>query len=318
VIRVVDLEEVFKTINELKMLHHRVAREYTYNPLVLEALTYKKYGFVPKDDYAEIEIDESSYSKLLLAGLIAERYTLARDRGRLKQLTVSIIGEEGGAGKTTYAVLSAYGALRLLGFSSEEAWRIVERNTFFYPLDLVEYAKQLIEARLWTPFIILDDVGAHISKYWVYLGETHWLHFFRVLDQMKDWCGVLIMTARSQGSMPKRLREISKVVVDASEVLLPTHTVLSVFKFYPADEYGKLSRKRRPHFIDILPPTAKMPDSLWNKMMEERRKSQITSLAKLKAELEERREKAERKTRRRKRRTVEEVEELEPQPEVAG
>jgi len=292
---VAKLEEALHTINELKVLHRRAAKEYTYNPLVLEALAYEKYGFVPKDDYAEVEIDESSYSKLLLAGFIAERYILARDRGRLKQLTISIIGEEGGAGKTTYAVLSAYGALRLLGFSREEAWRIVERNTFFYPIDLVDHARQLVENRLWTPFIILDDVGAHISKYWMLLGETHWLHFFRALDQMKDWCGVLILTARSQGSMPRRLREISKIIVDASETLFPTHTVLSVFKFYFADEYGKLSRKRKPHYIDVLPPTAKMPDRLWSKMMEERRRTQLSSLTKLKEKLERKRKRGKKK-----------------------
>jgi len=285
-----DPAEVIRKVNELKVLHRRVAKEYTYNPLVLEPLAYRKYGFLPKDDYAEVEIDESSYKKLLLAGLIAERYILARSRGRLKQLTISIIGEGGGSGKTTYAILSAYGAMRLVGFSREEAWRIVERNTFFYPLDLIGYARHLVEGKLWTPFIILDDVGAHISKYWMLLGETHWLHFFRVLDQMKDWCGVLILTARSQGSMPKRLREASEIVVSASETLLPTHTVLSVFKFYLADEYGKLSRKRKPHYIDVLPPTAKMPDNLWAKMMEERRETQLTSLERFKERLERKRE----------------------------
>jgi len=296
------IEEVLSTVNELKMLHHRVAREYTYNPQVLEALAYRKYGFLPKDDYAEVEIDESSYKKLLLAALIAERYMLALARERLKQLTISIIGEEGGSGKTTYAILSAYGAMRLAGFSREEAWSIVERNTFFYPLDLVDYAKQLVKDKLWTPFIILDDVGAHISKYWVLSGETHWLEFFRVLDQMKDWCGVLILTARSQGSMPKRLREISKIIVDASETLFPTHTVLSVFKFYFADEYGKLSRKRRPYFVDVLPPTARMPDNLWAKMMEERRKTQLASLERFKERLERKRK------REKKKREVEELE----------
>jgi len=82
-------------VNELKILHSRVAKEYTYNPLVLESLAYEKYGVTLKDDYAEIHIDDSAYPKLLLAGLIAEMYILTRGRGRLKQLTISIIGEEG-------------------------------------------------------------------------------------------------------------------------------------------------------------------------------------------------------------------------------
>jgi len=92
--------------------------------------------------------------------------------------------------------------------------------------------------------------------------------------------------------------------VDASETLLPTHTVLSVFKFYPTDEYGKLSRKRKPLFIDVLPPTAKMPDRLWSKMMEERRKTQLVSLTKLKEKLERKRK------REKKRRELEELEDL--------
>jgi len=91
--------------------------------------------------------------------------------------------------------------------------------------------------------------------------------------------------------MSKRLREISKVVMDASKTLLLTHTVLSVFRFYPTDEYGKLSRKRRPLYIDVLPPTAKMPDNLWRKMMKDRHKTQLASLAKLKAKLERKHEK---------------------------
>lgn len=285
---------VMSEADRIKMEHREVARLYaTYrNPQLLESLSQSKYGVVPGIEYPEFTLTDGQASKLLLAALIAERYALKSARGLLKHLTVAIVGV-GGSGKTTYSILSAYGAMLLVGLSRERAMNAVVRNTFFEPLEFVEYVKSLVSEERWVPFIILDDVGAQISKYWMHIGQRYWAHLFSVLDHLKDWCGVLIMTARAFESIPARLRELADYVVEASESRLPSGTVLDVFKFYTYSDYARWRRRRAGLlYVDVLPPSVKMPKELWNRMLEVRKKTGLARLTEIEAELRKAAEKA--------------------------
>ena len=78
----------------------------------------------------------------------------------------------------------------------------------------------------------------------------------------------MIVTALSFDSIPKRIREIIDIVVEAKEINIST-AVLDVFTFYLRNEYA--SSKKRPIYIDVMPPTTRIPDYLWQKMLEIRR-----------------------------------------------
>ncbi len=265
-------DSVFEIVREIKVLHAKYVSLVRGAPANLIELAKRIWGAVVTYRYEDnpvVNVDLAS-RRLYLAALIAERFALRVKRGLWKHVTVAIVGL-GGSGKTTYAVLSAYGALRLCGFNPLEAVKMVGAFTFFTPNDFVKVARRLIENREWVPFMIIDDVGAQISKYWIFLGQHFWAYLFSILDQLKDWCGVLIMTARSFNSIPARLREITDIVVEAKEVDVEG-MILDVFKFVPYDDYtSKRRRERNALAVDVLLPTVRMPQDLWNKMVEARR-----------------------------------------------
>jgi len=260
-------EEILRHARKIKDWGTRVAKISRSNPHVLIEYLREKWGFITTYLYEDLPIDYEKISKkLVLANIIAERYVLRKYKNLWKHLTIAIVGLSGGH-KTTYAVLSYYGALKLLGYSDEDAYSIISKYTFFDATSFVKTTKYIVDNKLWVPALIVDDVGVQINKYWIFLGETYWVYLFSVLDQLKDWTGCLILTAKNKNSIPSKMREIIDLIIDAKEIDIEG-VVMSVLSYYLPNEY-ELSR-RRPVMIDIIPPIARIPDKLWSKMIEVR------------------------------------------------
>lgn len=222
--------------------------------------------------------DLDKFGNTLLARIVALSY-LYRVTGSLKHTTISIIGPMG-VGKTTYAVDSIIGAYIYLGYGVDKAVSNASRLLFTNPYEFVEVLDKLVKDRSWVPAMILDDVGSEISKYWLFIGERYWAHLFRVIEHAKDWCGVLILTAKTYESIPSKLREISDYIVEAEQIVDPgSSSVVILFKYYESNMYRKRVRGRgRPVYIDAMPPTAKIPDDIWNTMLSARRDLSIRSI----------------------------------------
>lgn len=238
----------------------------------------KLYGVVVTERY---DAEPVKHPPTLLSHLILERWAL-KHKNLYKNLTVLIVGS-GGTQKTTYAVNSGILALKRMGVDER---RIVD--LFLCEGDtIVATVKKLLKERKWTPFVIFDDIGAIISKYWIWLGEARkWSFFFSVVDQMKDWCGVLIMTARSPESVPKRLREISDIVIYARESYVKGATMV-LMEYYDATKYN-FETLRGLLMLDLYPPNARMPDWLWREMVERRRELGLKRLEEFEKESKKR------------------------------
>ncbi|MEM2612833.1 MAG: hypothetical protein ABIM42_05865 [candidate division WOR-3 bacterium] len=278
------------SINAKKRAHYILSEAYRrYKlPSILVEMLRHKWGEEPVDyscDSVFSALNHAS-SASLLSLLIAERCILAHKRKLLKHLTVAVVGLKG-SGKTTYSIASAAGALmlsNLFSLSEQDIINALSELIFFEPesfISLVRY--QLLEKSKWVPVIILDDVGAQISKYWIHIGEKYWSHLFSVLDHLKDWCGVLILTATSFSAIPSRLRDIVDVVIEASETDVDGY-IIDEFIFYRRDKYLPDARKK-PMYIDVAPPTLKMPDEIWKKMRDARKKMGQKRLDKVISEL---------------------------------
>ena len=277
--------QLMETIRHIKVLHSNYSLQYRTTKSAAIELARKIWGHVVSYRYEDVPINENSYTKLMLASIIAERLLLKHHKNLYKHVTISIIGL-GGAGKTTYSVLSAYGALRMLGVPRSKALSMEGALTFFSAKEFVDFAYQLINQRKWVPFIIIDDVGSQISKYWIFLGQYFWAYLFSILDQLKDWCGVLIMTARSFNSIPARMRELTDLVVEAKEVDMDG-IILDLFFYYMYDDYVSMKRKQDGlKYIDVMLPVVKMPDHLWERMVEIRRATGLERMTIIKEAVE--------------------------------
>ena len=276
--RVTTLDEVtfynrvMDTVHEIKLESSEAAKSYRmgFRDSALGLLT-NRWRIRVTHRYEDFRINyEYSVQRMLLAALIAERYMLRKYRNLWKHVTISIVGLAG-SGKTTYSILSAIGGLMLVGASWDKARELASRLIFFNPRDLVDFLLELTKAREWTPIIIIDDVGGQISKYWYMLGERYYSYLFSILDQVKDLTGVIVTTARSFQSIPARLREISDLVVDASEVGIDG-ILVDLFKWFKHDDYARTSRRKDKYvlMIDAMPPTARMPDDIWQAMVDAR------------------------------------------------
>lgn len=224
-----------------------------------------KWGRAASEPYPMVGFEEAMRRRTLLATLILER-DLIRRRGYHKNLTVAIFGA-GGTGKTTYSVVSGVQALVSAGYPVGDAVRMAANLTLFDPEETIGFLELVIRNRLWVPFIIIDDVGAQISKYWIFLKKLYWANFFSILDHVKDWCGVLIMTAKQEGRAPAGMRDIMDMVVIARDVDVPfdgkTYTMV-IMEYYSAVE-----RRRRLAYVDVV-PWLRMPDEIWKPMLETR------------------------------------------------
>ena len=274
--RYTRLDKILDDVREIKVFHAEAAKEYSSNKFVAIEMCRKIWGVTPTWRYNERPLGLDSSTRLMLSALIAERVALYQ-KGYWKNVTVAIVGM-GGSGKTTYSILSGYGAMRLLGYSEDYAMDAVSRLVFFSSKELVDFILHLTREKRWVPFIVVDDIGSQISKYWVFLGQHFWSYLFSVLDQVKDWTGVLVMTARSFESIPARLRELADLVVYAHEVDF-NGVVLDVFEYYRYEDYG--SKRSKPIAVDVMPPTARMPEQMWLKMMEVRRETALRRLSML-------------------------------------
>lgn len=273
---------LLQEINEKKEAHAILAELHNlkYRNNIPYLIHLAKWGDPSTAKYDVIYTpDHEGTTKTLLSLLITERALLAK-KGLLKHVTVAIIGL-GGSGKTTYAVTSIIGSLRLLGIDQAAVSDLV----FFEPTDFVSFVKDNLEKKRWVPAVLLDDVGAQISKYWIWLGQKWWVHLFSVLDHVKDWCGVLVITASSFKVIPSGLRDKLDLVVETSEVSYKGY-VLNLFTWYRRDKYLE-SRRRRPIFIDVSPPTLTMPKHIWGNMLERRRSLGVSRLGEILEKLKE-------------------------------
>lgn len=269
-------DAMFEEIHRVKLLHRGYAKNYSeghiegviHNIYRLKYRMFVTYRYEPFD----IIVDNPAGYKMFLLYMILENALLYHVRGMLKNSVIAVVGA-GGTMKTTYSILSCIGALQRLGKDVKTAKEITKNLVFFESLPFVEKVVYLLKNRLWTPFLIVDDIGSQISKYWIHLGEHYWSHLFSILDHIKDWTGTLIVTAKSWDSIPARIKDIVDFVVDARGVVTTKGITAVVMEYYKKDDYrGKhSSRIKNVIYVDVFPPTAKQPDDIWETMMEKRR-----------------------------------------------
>jgi hypothetical protein len=202
----------------------------------------------------------------MISALVAEYFVLWAKRGLLKHKAILIVGPAGTM-KTTYSLLAAIGGLTLAGMELEVAKRVVAGLTFFESTPFVKTLNELVKRRAWVPVVILDDIGTQISKYWVHLKQYYWTHLFSVLDQLKDMCGVLIMTARTYYGPAARLREIADYVVDVDELDISGY-VVDVLSFKKHIHSAQRQPRAPPRYLDVMLPTVRMPEEFWDYMMQ--------------------------------------------------
>jgi len=131
----IDLDTVLELVRRVKVSNKDVVKSFIINRDAHSLVSYAKkiWGYIITYRYEDYPLNYSvSAKKLVLASFIAERYALRLKR-LWKHLTIAIIGL-GGAGKTTYSILSMYGAYKLLGYSDEFAYNMVSAHSFFEPL----------------------------------------------------------------------------------------------------------------------------------------------------------------------------------------
>jgi len=260
--------DIIEFIYRNKLKNKEVLSKFISRPAVILDYARSVWGYVTTYRYELFPFNyDKATRKLVLANIIAERHFLLRYRKILKHVNVAIVGLAG-SGKTTYTILSTIGALKLMNYDDDTIAAFLDKYVFFDAQSFVKTTSELINSRKWSPVIVVDDIGTQISKYWVHLGEHYWVYLFSILDTIKDWSGVMVVTALSYDSIPKRIRDIIDIVVEAKEVNI-NDAVLDLFIFYLRNEYA--STKRKPIHIDVLPPTARIPDSIWKKMIEIRR-----------------------------------------------
>jgi len=275
-------ERVMRHILDVKTATSALARYYArgkYVPVVSYAR--EVWGFVPSYLLEDHPIDyDRGMKSTVLAALIAENYLIYLKHRKMKNILLSIVGT-GGSGKTTYSILSCIGAYMLAGVEKNAAVQLVSSSVFFELEGFVSGIKNIIKSNVWVPCIIADDIGEWLPKYWKDVGMTGIIHFFNLLDQAKDWVGVIIFTARSfKGSVAKNIRDKSDLIVDASEELIDLHR-LDIFQYYRNQDWGEKdtkAKRERMLYLDPVPATAKMPDEIWRTMMDARRKLAEKSL----------------------------------------
>ena len=236
---------------------------------VLERAALMELGRLQRSDYS-IEPDEKaimSYRRSLPALLAClHRYFYEKKR-ELRNEVLTVYGP-GGIGKSTlaYYVIDTAGGIIL---TPED--------------DIVGILERLFEARMWLPVIVLDDAGALVSKYWLWMPKEvrqRYIRLFDVLEYVRDITGLLLMTSRSSEGAAKRLRELQTIKGYMREVFLGDgHYVVTIIEWYDAG-----SNSKRPRYLDILWPGVKVPDLYFMESLEKRRRKAIELLRSIRGE----------------------------------
>lgn len=239
---------------------------------VVEKAAMKVLGRLQRSDYS-IEPDEravESYRRSLPALLACLHRYFYEKKGELRNEVLTVYGP-GGVGKSTlayYVVDTAGGVI----ITPED--------------DAVGIFEKLFEDRVWLPAIVLDDVAAMITKYWLWTPrDERWryIRLFRVLEYVRDITGLLLMTARSSEGVAKRLRELQSIKGFMREVFLGDgQYVVTIIEWYDAS-----SNARRPRYIDILWPGVRVPDEYFKSSLEKRRRKAIELLRSIREKGEE-------------------------------
>jgi len=241
------------------------------------------------------DYDRAIYLKL--AQIIALTSSLKYRYGILKNARTVIEGRSG-IGKTTYAMLSLYGAFRILGLDRDSSWSLAISLTFMDSVDFAEFMYKAIKNEVYIPAIILDEAGLALSKYWIWGSrelKRAMASLLEVFDQIKDWTGVLILTTPTLENVAKRLRDICDYRIQGDEfptcdedvVELYTVWVIKrrVLHFYEVYSYPHRSVIKRakleeePIDVDVMPSTIKLPEQYWKIHTGERRERALERLS---------------------------------------
>jgi len=258
-------------------------------PVLLGRLHELWWGFRPLDllDAAGAEPvvpspRGSGWGRTVLACVV--KYLAAlKAGGMLKNVTVVLEGAKG-SGKTTYAFNSCWQALADVGLGFEEAYEATRRLLFW---DLENWAlavKELTEQGRWVPFMILDDVGVHASRYW-HLTEKRgsFIRLAEQLDTLKDVTSVLVITTPDIKNIASFLRSTSGYVASFRHARAGQGTAtLITWSTVTVDDAGKRVKKvEAPTYLEVVPANTRMPDEVWEQMMRVRAQERLARVEEL-------------------------------------
>jgi KaiC/GvpD/RAD55 family RecA-like ATPase len=236
----------------------------------------------------------SPWGRTVLASMV-KLLTAMKAGGMLRNLTLVLEGAKG-SGKTTYAFNSCWQALADMGVGFREAYEQARRLTFW---DLENWAlavKELTEQGRWVPFMILDDVGVHASRYWHLTSRrSAFIRIAEQLDTLKDVTGALVITTPDIRNIASFLRSstgASGYVATFKQVRVGGGAAtLIVWSTVTIESTGsRVKRVEAPAYLELIPVNTRMPDEVWETMMRVRaqdRLERITELLQATAEEEE-------------------------------
>ncbi|RLG84220.1 MAG: hypothetical protein DRO39_07730 [Thermoprotei archaeon] len=200
-----------------------------------------------------------------------------RSIDKLENLGIVIDGKRG-VGKTTYAVNALYTVcmeISRLSGAEVDCRREVLRNTFWYLDEALARLGELSEVGGWVPFVVLDDVGVHGSKYWFLSRRKRirMISFFELVDMLKDVVGLVIMTTPYVEKMARTLREIADYHARIEQIVEGGRVVNRVkwSRIVSRDSTRRARSVRRWIYVEWLPPDVRMLESVWSRMMEVRK-----------------------------------------------
>ncbi|RLE53985.1 MAG: hypothetical protein DRJ40_11810 [Thermoprotei archaeon] len=231
-------------------------------------------------------------ANLRLARKIFEVTRVRVLRNMWKHRLVTITGARG-LGKTTYAIWSMFIATKLLAgpeTPNELIWDFVINNIFWDLREFMLFVERLYEENIFTPCVLIDDAGIHLTKYWIFR-QKMLSKFLQLFDLYKDVFGVMILTTPYELNIAKRVRDLVDVWIYGEEYTLGTvYPETAVAVWYHTRQTVHLSQPHRnPGFrevkltralidIDVTPASLKIPDSIWVKMQELRRSVAMSSI----------------------------------------
>ena len=187
-----------------------------------------------------------------LPGLVACQHRhVYESKGELRNEMFALEGE-GGLGKSAYAWWLA---------------RVVGGRLVTSVEELAETIREAASSGKWYPVLVLDDVAAMVSKYWVWDREERekWKQLFKVMDYAKDWSGVVLFTARDFRGIAKRFRELVTYVGRMRRIVVNHDYIIDVIEW-------RREGRREVVFLDVLWPGLRIPDEEFKQILEERRR----------------------------------------------